>query len=176
LEDREVEREATGPDVGGEHGRADASVVAAGKDAVFVCFSPRAVAGVEVFGDSFDREDANARGQGVVEGTIKIRRGDGDGEGEGGHLTEGVDAGVGAAGALRENSFAAHALDCLRQSALDSGEAGLDLPTVVGGAVVGQDEFPVRHGVDLDGITVDCLIKDLSETANLKDRRMQMGG
>jgi hypothetical protein len=104
----------------------------------------------------------------VVESTIKIRRGDGDGEGEGGHLTEGVDAGVGAAGALREDSFAGHALDCLRQSALDGGEAGLDLPTVVGGSVVGEDEFPVRHEVDLDGITVDCLTPICTDDTDLE--------
>jgi hypothetical protein len=29
---------------------------------------------------------------------------------------------------------------------LDGGEIGLDLPTVVGGSVVGEDELPVRHG------------------------------
>ena len=39
------------------------------------------------------------------------------------------------------------------ESALNGGEIGLDLPTVVGGSVVGQDEFPVRHGADWHGIT-----------------------
>ena len=59
LQDGEVERKTAGPDVGGEHGRADA---VAGKDSVLVGFAKRAVAGVEVFGDSFDGEDADAGG------------------------------------------------------------------------------------------------------------------
>lgn len=50
-------------------------------------------------------------------------------------------------------------MDGLRESALNSGEVGLDLPTVVGGPVVGEDELPVRHGDDLDGITMDCLTR-----------------
>jgi len=55
------------------------------------------VAGVEVFGDCLDREDADACGKGAVEGAVKIGSGDRDSEGEGGDLREGVNAGVGAA-------------------------------------------------------------------------------
>jgi hypothetical protein len=97
LEDGEVERKAAWPYVGGEHGGADAVVVDAGEDAVLVGFAQGAVAGVEVFGDGCDREDADACGKGAVEGAMKIGGGDGDGEGEGGDLCEGVDAGIGAA-------------------------------------------------------------------------------
>ncbi len=84
---------------------------------------------------------------------MEVGGGDGDGEGEGGDLSQGVDAGVGAAGALRENGFAGDAVDGLREGALNGWEIGLNLPSVVGGSVVGEDEFPVRHGTDLDGIT-----------------------
>jgi len=77
---------------------------------------------------------------------MKIRGGDGDGEGEGGDLRESVDAGVGAARALGENGFAGDAVDGPGECALDGGEIGLDLPTVVWGPVVGEDELPVRHG------------------------------
>jgi hypothetical protein len=87
------------------------------------------VAGVEVFGDGFDREDANAWGEGAVEGAMEVGGGDRHSEGEGGDLGEGVDAGVGAAGAL--------------------GEDGLS------GDVVDR----VRYGDDLDGITMDCLTR-----------------
>lgn len=84
---------------------------------------------------------------------MEVGGGDGDGEGDGGDLSQGVDAGVGAARALRENGFAGDAVDGLRQGALNGREIGLNLPSVVGGSVVGEDEFPVRHGTDLDGIT-----------------------
>jgi len=52
---------------------------------------------VEVFGDGFDGEDADAWGKGAVEGAMKIGGGDGSGDAEGGNLRESVDAGVGAA-------------------------------------------------------------------------------
>ena len=85
------------------------------EDAVLVGFAEGAVAGVEVFGDGFDGEDADARGKGAVEGAMEIGGGDGDGEGEGGDLGEGVDAGVGAAGALGEDGFAGDVVDGLRR-------------------------------------------------------------
>jgi hypothetical protein len=56
---------------------------------------------------------------------------------------EGVDAGVGAAGALREDALAGGAVDGVGERALDGGQAGLDLPSVVGGSVVGEGELPV---------------------------------
>ncbi len=112
------------------------------------------MAGVEVFGDGFDGEDADAGGKGTVEGAVEVGGGDGNGEGEGGDLGEGVDAGVGAAGALGEDGFAGDAVDGLGEGALDGGQVGLNLPTVVGRSVVGEDELPVRHGDALDGITV----------------------
>jgi hypothetical protein len=157
LQDFQIQRKAAGPDVGGEHGRADASVVAAGEDAVLVGLATGVVAGVEVFGNGFDGEDADACRESAVEGAMEVCRGDWDGDGEGGDLGEGVDAGVGAARALGENGFAGDALDGLREGALNGGEIGLDLPTVVGGSVVGQDEFPVRHGDDLHGIMTGWL-------------------
>ncbi len=126
LQDGEIEREAAGPDVGGEHGRADAVVVAAGEDAVLVGFAQGAVAGVEGFRDGFDGEDADACGKGAVEGVMKIGGGDGDGEGEGGDLREGMDSGVGAARALGKDGLAGDALDGLCEGALDGGEIRLD--------------------------------------------------
>ncbi len=124
------------------------------------------MAGVEVLGDGFDRENANAWGKGAVEGAMKVGGGDGYGEREGGDLGEGVDAGVGAARALRQDGLSGDVVDCLSESALDGGEIGLDLPTVVWGPVVGEDELPVRHGDDLDGITMDCLTPSCSDDTN----------
>ena len=168
LEDGEIERRAAGPDVGGEHGGTDVCVVVAGEDAVLVGFSQRAVAGVEVFGDGFDGEDADACGECAIQCVMEVCRGDGDGEREGGDLGESVDAGVGAARALGEDGFAGDALDGLREGALNGGEIGLDLPTVVRGSVVGQDEFPVRHGDDLHGIMTDCLTRIWMDETDLK--------
>jgi hypothetical protein len=60
-------------------------------------------------------------------------------------LTEGVDAGVGAAGAMHDNSllrnFARGGIDF----ALNRREAGLELPAVEVGAIVSDGEFDVSH-------------------------------
>ncbi len=149
LEEGEVERKRAGPDVGSEHGGADAF---AGEDAVLVGFAEGAVAGVEVWRCGGDGEDADAGRESVVEGAVEIGGGDGDGEGEGGYLGEGVDTGVGASGALGKYVFAGDAVDGLCECALDGGELGLDLPAVVGGSVVAEDDLPVRHGSYSDGI------------------------
>ena len=64
-------------------------------------------------------------------------------EKEAGDLAEGVDAGVGASGALRERGFAGDAADGGLEFALDGALAGLDLPAAEIGAVVGEGELPV---------------------------------
>ncbi len=66
-------------------------------------------------------EDADAGGKGAVEGAMEIGGGDGAAEGEAGDLGEGVDAGVGAAGALREDDLAG-----------DVVEGGASVPWTVG--------------------------------------------
>ena len=77
---------------------------------------------------------------------MKICGGNGDGERKGGDLSERVNAGVGAAGALGEDGFAGDVVDGAGEGALNGGEVGLDLPAVVGRSVVGEGCFPVRHG------------------------------
>jgi len=150
LKDGEIERVAARPDIGGEHGRADASgidvVPVAGEDAILVGFAQGAVAGVEVFGDCFNGEDTDACRESAVKRAVKIGGRDRNSEGEGGDLSEGVDAGIGAAGALREDSLAGDAMDCACEGSLNGGEIGLDLPSVVGSSVVGEGELPVWHG------------------------------
>jgi hypothetical protein len=64
-----------------------------------------------------------------------------------------VDAGVGAAGALGEDTFADGAVDGVGEEPLDGGERWLDLPSVEGCAVVGEDELPVRHALSCHGNT-----------------------
>ena len=84
---------------------------------------------------------------------MQVGGGDGGGKREAGDLGEGVDAGVGAAGALGKDALADGAVDGVGEQALDGGEVGLDLPSAEGGAVVGESELPVRHGDELHGIT-----------------------
>jgi hypothetical protein len=150
LERGKVECEAACPDVGGKHGGADDI---AGEDAVLVGFAEGAVAGVEVGGCEFDGEDTDARGESTVEGAVEVGAGDGDGEREGRYLSEGVDAGVGAAGALGEHGFAGDVMNHVGEGALDGRQVGLNLPAVEGGSIVAEGYLPVRHEVALDGIT-----------------------
>ena len=148
LEGGQVEGEAVVPDVVGEHGGADVS----SGDAVLVGLAEGAVASMEVFRDFLDGEYTDARWKGAVEGSVEVGWRDGNGEREGCDLGEGVDSGVGAAGALREDGLAGDVVDGVSEGSLDGGEVGLDLPTVEGGSVVGEDDLPVRHGCS-DGIT-----------------------
>ena len=60
-------------------------------------------------------------------------------------LGEGVYAGVRAACAVDEDFFLGDLAGGFGDGALDGGLAGLDLPAVEGGAVVGDCEFEVAH-------------------------------
>jgi hypothetical protein len=55
-----------------------------------------------------------------------------------------VDSGVGASAALREDALAGDALDGVGQFSLDSAVAGLDLPAVEIGSVIGESELPIH--------------------------------
>ena len=105
------------------------------------------MAGVEAGRDDFGGEDADAGREAAVEGTVEVGGRDGGLDGEGGDLGEGVDSGVGAPGALREDTLANSAMDGVGEEALDGGQAGLNLPSVEGCAVVGESELPVRHAL-----------------------------
>ena len=82
-----------------------------------------------------------AGGKAVVEHDAEVGGGNGAGGLKGCDLGEGVNAGVGASGALGQELFSGEALDGFGESSLDGGLAGLDLPAVKGGAVVGEGEF-----------------------------------
>ena len=116
------------------------------------------MAGVEGDRHDFGGEDANAGRQGAVQRAVEVGGGDGGFEGEGGDLGEGVDAGVGAAGALREDALAHGAVDGVGKQALEGGQIGLDLPAMVGGAVIGESEFPVRHALLQHGNTEERVV------------------
>jgi hypothetical protein len=105
------------------------------------------VAGVEVRRDNFGRKDADAWWEGAVESSVQVGVRDWGLDGEGGDLGEGVDAGVGSSGALREDALAYGAVDGVGEEALNGWQAGLNLPSIEGCAVVGESELPVRHAL-----------------------------
>ena len=88
----------------------------------------------------------------AIERAQEIGRRDVSLQGKAGDLGERVDAGVSAAGTLRQGRFADNAAERGLQFALDGALAGLNLPTVEIGAVVGDGQFPIlslfRIGLD----------------------------
>ena len=74
---------------------------------------------------------------------MQIFRRNGRGEREAGHLAEGMNASVGASGALRQRRFAGDPPERGLQLTLDGGLAGLHLPAAEIRAVVGQGQLPV---------------------------------
>lgn len=135
-----VERPVEGVDVAREPRRANLSA----KDAVLIGFRADAVARVEVGRGVFSVVDSDGAGKCPVEGAEQVGRRDRRGEFDGGDLGAGVDAGIGAPASLRENGFSGDAFDGGRELALDSSVAGLDLPAVEIGSVIGEGELPVH--------------------------------
>src|ERR1700677_452923 len=82
--------------------------------------------------------DANRWGKGAIDGAEQIARRDGGTKSEACDLREGMDAGVGAAGALRQRGFACNAAERCLKLALDGSNAGLHLPALEVGSIVGQ--------------------------------------
>ena len=145
-EEGAVELAGEMPDAGGEEGGEDGG----GGEAVKVGFSGSGEAGVEVRGDFLGGEDADGGGEFGVEGGNPVVGVHGEVWWwvEVGDLAEGVDAGIGAAGA-GESDFLVGFGDCGEggfELVLDGVGVGLGLPTAVGGAVVGEGDFEA-HGV-----------------------------
>jgi hypothetical protein len=103
------------------------------------------MAGVEAGWNGFDGQDADARGKSAVEGTMQVGGGDGNVEGERSHLSKGVDAGVGAPGALREDGFSGDVEEGSGESSLHGRQLGLNLPAVKRCPIVGKDCLPELH-------------------------------
>ena len=101
---------------------------------------------MEVGGDGFDCEDADAGWETTVESAVQVGCGDVCVQGKAGNLTESVDAGIGAAGALGQDALAYGAMNGIGEQTLDGGQIGLNLPAMVRGSIVCEGELPVRHG------------------------------
>jgi len=146
LQDFEVDAPGIGVDITSQErwanllaGRFD------GESAIFVCLGYGRVSRVKSFGNDARVENANGRGEGPIKGADKVGGWNSRMQLEACNLGEGVHAGVGAPGPLGEGGLAQDAIERRSQFALDGGVAGLNLPAVKVGAIVGEDEFPVLH-------------------------------
>ena len=106
--------------------------------AVFVSLRGCVEARVEIFGRLNRRENANVAREQPVHCFLEIRRGDRIFQGERGDLSQRVNTGVGAARSGDVHRLAFDSRDDFFEDALDGRKAGLDLPAVEIGSVVGE--------------------------------------
>ncbi len=108
---------------------------------IVVTLASRGVPRMEAYLDFIDCQDSNGGGKAVIEHGAKV----GDRYGTAGFKTydlrQCMNARIGASGALWQKLFPREALDHRCQRALNGGPAGLDLPSVEGGAVIGERKF-----------------------------------
>src|ERR1022692_3274320 len=129
-------------DVAAFEGWADLSA----KDAVLVSFCFRFEPWMKIEVCLFGSRDADIARKQAVHGSRQIIHRDRIVNGECGHLRQRVNAGVGAPGASHWHWLAFDSRDHFLQSALDGGEAGLYLPAVIIGTVVGKLDLNSPHG------------------------------
>ena len=114
-------------------------------DTVLVSFCNRIVTRVEGCRALADFVDADVIGQEVVECLAEIGFGNWTFEIESGTNGKGVNAGVGASAAHNVDGLAFQLPESFFDAALDGGEAGLDLPAMVGSAVVADEDTQTAH-------------------------------
>src|ERR1700722_4690627 len=166
LERIERKRPRAGVDVAGEEGRAEERRrICCAQDAVFVSFGDGGMARMKGALDSFGFGDADRWRKCAIDGAEQIAGRDGGAKSEACNLRERVDPGVGAAGALRERRFSRDAAERRLKLTLDGWKAGLHLPALEVGSVVGQCELPglkagfrlgIRAGLRLIGHWFRC--------------------
>lgn len=140
----QMQRPAAIPCVTCDVGQADALFAAAGcasrKDSVFVGFVEDVGASVEVGWRGFAGENADGGGKSSIQRAVEAVCGDVGLQCEGDGLTDGMNAGVGAAGTLWKGFFTDGFADDFRQGALNGSQFGLDLPSEKIRAIVRQRE------------------------------------
>ena len=110
--------------------------------------------------DDLSGKNPDGTGERAVECTEKIRRWNASLQWKARYLGESVYTGIGAARSLGQRRLADNACEGGLQFALDGAFAGLHLPPVEVGSVIGDDEFPglylfrfglrcVCHGVSM---------------------------
>jgi hypothetical protein len=87
-------------------------------------------------------ENPNRCGKGAIQSTKQIVGWNPRIQGEAGHLGQRVHSRICAARALRQWGFARNAAESILKLTLDRAFAGLDLPSAVVGAIVGEGQFP----------------------------------
>ena len=117
------------------------------KEAIAVDFATGLEAGMKVLGCAGGAEDADFWGEIGIEGGEPFGWGEEVGGDIGvGDLGEGVDAGVGAAGAVDDDASGGDFLESGFEMILDCGATGLALPATEGATVVGDDDFEAESG------------------------------
>ena len=100
---------------------------------------------VEIFCDFFGRGHSNGYWKNVIQRNYKVGGGNWRVGNETSHLSESMDTGVGASGAMHDWLIASNASDGLRQRTLDGAQTGLDLPAGEIGSVIGNAQFEITR-------------------------------
>ena len=128
-------------DVAGNEGRADSVP----PDPILVEFAASRVAGVELPGCLFERDNPNRFREQAVHRTEEITGGNGVGERERSNLAQRMNTGVGPSGALHIDRDAFDLGERVLQDALNGGAIRLDLPAVEVRAIVCESRFEMAH-------------------------------
>ena len=118
---------------------------ASAEDAVVVGLGQGIPAGMKIGAEFEGFDDANRGRQERIAGALEFGSGQGGVSFEMSDLAESVDAGIGASGGVDGERFAGELAEDIDKSALNGGLAGLDLPAVEVGSVVGESEFEGAH-------------------------------
>ena len=118
---------------------------AASIDAVAIGLSLGQPTRVKIMADFFAGDDTNRGWKKGVEGALKFFRREKRSCFEMRSLAEGVDASVGATGAMYDDSFLRDFASGSVECALNCRETRLKLPAVEVGSVVGDREFDISH-------------------------------
>jgi len=132
------------PDIGPPPGQ---DVVPAGPEGIGIGLAPGRKPGVERRGNRRHGDDGDVRREQGAKGPLPGKPGPGGGHVHMGRLGQGVDAGIGAAGAVDPYRFAAQRPEGVFQTALDRPAKArrLELPTAEMGAVIGDGEAESGH-------------------------------
>lgn len=136
---RQIQRPGTVPDEGSQ-GRGTNGV---GGDAVLIRLPARTMASVKVGWRCFRCKDTDARREQVVQSALQVGARNWGIQRERCDLPEGVNSGICPTGALRENGFSGDLSNRCSDSTLYGRKAGLNLPAMIAGTVIGNGELPV---------------------------------
>ena len=137
-----------------------------GAEVVGVGFSGGLKAGMEIRGDFLATDDADGGGKfGVERGNpVEGVHGEMVRSVEVGDLALGMDSGISAAGTVKAEWLFGDDFEGVFDAFLDGVAIGLDLPTGVGGAVVGDGEFEAH-----DALPAEVVVEDFEGSGLVDD-------